>query len=63
LKSTIKLPKEEWGAFWKALIASEEPISCIEDGATYLISHRQLNTLKKKGINFGMFQKTVDTLP
>ena len=52
MKVAIKLPKGEWGNFWKALIACGEPVSCIEDGATYLISHRQLKILKQKGINF-----------
>lgn len=52
MKIAIKLKKGEWGDFWKALITSGEPVSCIEDGATYLISHRQLKLLTKKGINF-----------
>jgi hypothetical protein len=49
---TIKLPKEEWGTFWKALVVSGEPVSCIEDGNTYVITPNQANLLKEKGVNF-----------
>jgi hypothetical protein len=48
----IKLQKEEWGDFWKALISSGEPVSCVEDGNTYLISRNQAMILQKKGIDF-----------
>lgn len=52
MKIAIKVQKAEWGAFWKAMTSSGEPVSCIEDGATYLISQRQAEILKEKGINF-----------
>ena len=52
---TIRLLPASEEKSWRALLDTEEPVHCFkskEKGKLYLVSHRQLETLKKLQLPF-----------
>jgi hypothetical protein len=48
----IRIPDEQWGPVWRALVASG-PVSCIgPEEPIYLVSDRQLRLLRRKKLPF-----------
>ena len=47
----IRIPDEQWGKVWRALVASG-PISCIGPEPIYLVSDRQVHLLRRKNLPF-----------
>jgi hypothetical protein len=47
----IRIPDEQWGPVWRALVASG-PISCIGPEPIYLVSDRQVRLLRRKNLPF-----------
>ena len=47
----IRIPEQQWGKVWRALVASG-PISCIGPERIYLVSDRQVRLLRRKKLPF-----------
>jgi hypothetical protein len=47
----IRIPVDQWGKVWRALIASG-PISCVGPDQIYLVSDRQVQMLRRKKLPF-----------
>jgi hypothetical protein len=51
----IRIPDEQWGPVWRALIAAG-PISRISEQPIYVISNRQLRMLQRKKLPFELLE-------
>ena len=49
--TTIRIPPEQWGPVWRALVATG-PVSRISDEPVYLVSDEQLRLLRWKKLPF-----------
>lgn len=49
--TTIRIPAEQWGPVWRALVATG-PVSRISDEPVYLVSDEQLRLLRRKKLPF-----------
>ena len=47
----IRIPDEQWGKVWRALVASG-PISCVGPPPVYLVSDQQVRMLRRKKLPF-----------
>jgi hypothetical protein len=50
---TIRIPQEQWGKVWRALIAAG-PISRLSQEPMYLVSDRQVRLLRRKKLPFDL---------
>jgi hypothetical protein len=47
----IRIPEEQWGKVWRALVASG-PTSCIGPERIYLVTEHQVQMLRRKKLPF-----------
>jgi hypothetical protein len=48
---TIKIPRDQWGPVWRALVAAG-PVSRVSEETLYLVTEDQLRLLKRKKLPF-----------
>ena len=48
---TIRIPKDDWGRVWRALVAAG-PVSRVSEEPVYLVTDRQLQLLRRKKLPF-----------
>jgi hypothetical protein len=56
---TIRIPPDEWGRVWRALVASG-PISRISQEPIYVVSDRQVRLLRRKKLPFELIPSPDD---
>ncbi|MBM4070927.1 MAG: hypothetical protein FJ271_18555 [Planctomycetes bacterium] len=48
---TIRVPPEQWGVVWRALVAAG-PVSRVSQEPIYVVSERQVEMLRRKKLPF-----------
>jgi hypothetical protein len=56
---TIRIPQEQWGKVWRALVASG-PVARVSQEPVYQVSEEQLRLLRRKKLPFELVSEAND---